>query len=205
MKIKCINQTGSSAGEISLNETVFGAEVSEGVIFENVMMQRASLRQGTAKTKERAEVRGGGRKPYKQKGTGNARQGSIRAPNYVGGGTVFGPRVRSYGYKLPKKARRKALISTLSQKQAQGQVTVFDSFELDKPSTKGGLKLLGDRFASYTLVVDHENIALEKSVRNIKRTKFCNVESVNVMDLLRFEHLLISKPALEALQERLAS
>lgn len=205
MKAKCIKQSGAATAEVALNQAVFGSEVSKGLLFENVIMQRASLRQGNAKTKERSEVSGGGRKPYKQKGTGSARQGSRRSPNHVGGGTIFGPRVRSYGYKLPKKARKKALISALSQKQAQNQVTVFEKFELDKPSTKEGIKFLGNRISSYTLVVDQENTLLEKSVRNIKKTKFCPVTGVNVLDLLRYEHLLISKAALKSLEERLMS
>lgn len=205
MKANVIKQNGKAAGQVELNASVFGAEVSEALLFENVIMQRANMRQGTAKTKERGEVRGGGRKPYKQKGTGNARQGSIRAPNHVGGGTIFGPRVRDYSYRLPKKMRSKALISALSQKQQDGQVTVFENFELDVPKTKDGLALLADLKTSYTLVVDIDNEVLAKSVRNIKRTKYLDISGINVLDLLRYNNLLISKKAIETLEERLAS
>lgn len=205
MKANLIKQNGTSAGQVDLNPSIFGAEISESLLFENVIMQRACMRQGTAKTKERSEVRGGGRKPYKQKGTGNARQGSLRAPNYVGGGTIFGPTPRSYAYRLPKKMRRKALISAFSQKQQNGQIFVFDSFSLEKPVTKEGVKFLGELKNGYTLVVDQKNEVLAKSIRNIKRTKYMDVDGINVLDLLRYQNLLISKSALEKVQERLAS
>ncbi|MCB1198685.1 MAG: 50S ribosomal protein L4 [Bdellovibrionota bacterium] len=205
MKANIIKQNGTSQGTVDLNKTVFGAEVSKALLFENVIMQRANMRQGTAKTKERSDVSGGGRKPYKQKGTGNARQGSTRAPNHVGGGTVFGPRVRDYSYKLPKKMRSKALISALSQKQAQGQIVVFEEFKLDTPKTKDGIAFLGDLRSTYTLVVDKNNANLAKSVRNIKRTKYIDVDGINVLDLLRYNNLLISTSALTSLEERLAS
>ena len=115
-KVKVLNQTGSEVGDIELNDAVFGIEPNEHVVFEAVIMQRASLRQGNHKVKNRSEVRGGGRKPWKQKGTGRARQGSIRSPQWRGGGVVFGPTPRSYSYKLPKKVRRLALKSALSSK-----------------------------------------------------------------------------------------
>jgi large subunit ribosomal protein L4 len=205
VKANLIKKDGKASGQIDVLDSVFGAEISEALLFENVVMQRACMRQGTAKTKERSEVNGGGKKPYRQKGTGNARQGSIRSPNYVGGGTVFGPSPRDFSYSLNKKMRRKALVSALSQKQRDGQVTVFEAFDYDQPKTKQGLSFLGDLAQGYTLVVDTDNEVLSKSVRNIKKTKYIDVAGINVLDLLRYKNLLISKAALEKVQERLSS
>src|SRR5574342_388105 len=132
-KVALLNQNGSQVGEIELNETVFGIEPNQHVLFEAIVMQRASLRQGTHKTKIRSEVRGGGRKPWKQKGTGRARQGSIRSPQWKGGGIVFGPTPRSYAYKLPKKVRRLAIKSALSSKVQDNDLIVLEALAFEAP------------------------------------------------------------------------
>ncbi|WP_375902704.1 50S ribosomal protein L4, partial [Streptomyces sp. NPDC056411] len=141
-KVTVYNQTGSQVGEIELAEAIFGIEPNEAVLFEAVMMQRASLRQGTHKVKTRSEVRGGGRKPWRQKGTGRARQGSIRSPQWRGGGTVFGPTPRSYAYKLPKKVRRLAIKSALATKVVENNIVVLEDLVLNAPKTKDMVAVL---------------------------------------------------------------
>lgn len=204
MKVTIHTQEGKSSGEVQLNEKIFGEKVSDALLFEAVQMQTMSRRSGTASTKSRSEVRGGGRKPYKQKGTGNARQGSTRASQFVGGGTLFGPKPRSHAYKIPKQQRRKALISALSQKAAEGSMAVFKEFKLDKPQTKQGLKFLGDFANGTTLVVDIKNENLFKSIRNIKKTKYLEASGLNVYDVLRYKTMLISQAALKQVEERLS-
>ena len=135
-KVTLFNQTGSQVGDIELNESIFGIEPNNHVLFEAIIMQRASLRQGTHKVKNRSEVAGGGRKPWKQKGTGRARQGSIRSPQWRGGGVVFGPTPRSYAYKLPKKVRRLAIKSALSAKALEENILVLESLSFEAPKTK---------------------------------------------------------------------
>ena len=135
-KVSVLSQTGASVGEIELNDAIFGIEPNEAVLFDAVIAQRASLRQGNHKVKNRSEVAGGGRKPWRQKGTGRARQGSIRSPQWRGGGIVFGPTPRSYSYKLPKKVRRLALKSALSAKVLEQNFVVLDALNLDAPKTK---------------------------------------------------------------------
>ena len=132
-KVALYNQAGEVVGDIALNESVFGIEPNKAVLFDAIVMQQSSLRQGTAKVKTRAEVRGGGRKPWRQKGTGRARQGSIRSPQWVGGGTVFGPVPRSYSYKLPKKVRRLAIKSALSTKIVEESLVVLEALAFDAP------------------------------------------------------------------------
>src|SRR3954465_3490938 len=142
-KVSLFNQSGSQVGEIELNESVFGIEPNQHVLFEAIVMQRASLRQGTHKTKVRSEVAGGGRKPWRQKGTGRARQGSIRSPQWRGGGIVFGPTPRSYSYKLPKKVRRLAIKSALSTKVLEEKMLVLESLAFDAPKTSDFKAVLG--------------------------------------------------------------
>lgn len=141
-KVSVLSQTGSSVGDIELNEAIFGIEPNEAVLFEAVVQQRASLRQGNHKVKNRSEVAGGGRKPWRQKGTGRARQGSIRSPQWRGGGVVFGPTPRSYAYKLPKKVRRLALLSGLSSKVREENLIVLDELKFDAPKTKEFVQVL---------------------------------------------------------------
>ncbi|EZP79110.1 50S ribosomal protein L4 [Parageobacillus genomosp. 1] len=205
-KVALYNQNGETIGEIELNDSVFGIEPNKYVLFEAVIMQRASLRQGTHKTKNRAEVSGGGRKPWRQKGTGRARQGSIRAPQWRGGGTVFGPVPRSYSYKLPKKVRRLAIKSALSSKVLENNIVVLDSLTLEAPKTKEMAKILNnlsvDRKALIVTDDVNENVAL--SARNIPGVTVVTANGINVLDVLNHDKLVITKAAVEKVEEVLA-
>ncbi|BDG34201.1 50S ribosomal protein L4 [Saccharococcus caldoxylosilyticus] len=205
-KVALYNQNGETIGEIELNDSVFGIEPNKYVLFEAVIMQRASLRQGTHKTKNRSEVSGGGRKPWRQKGTGRARQGSIRAPQWRGGGTVFGPVPRSYSYKLPKKVRRLAIKSALSSKVLENNIVVLDSLTLEAPKTKEMVKILNnlsvDRKALIVTDDVNENVAL--SARNIPGVTVVTANGINVLDVLNHDKLVITKAAVEKVEEVLA-
>jgi large subunit ribosomal protein L4 len=205
-KVALYNQNGATVGEIELNDSVFGIEPNKHVLFEAVIMQRASLRQGTHKTKNRAEVSGGGRKPWRQKGTGRARQGSIRSPQWRGGGTVFGPVPRSYSYKLPKKVRRLAIKSALSSKVLENNIVVLDSLVLEAPKTKEMVKILNnlsvDRKALIVTADVNENITL--SARNIPGVTVVTANGINVLDVLNHDKLVITKAAVEKVEEVLA-
>lgn len=205
-KVDLLNQSGAKVGEIELNDTVFGMEPNNHVLFEAVIMQRASLRQGTHKTKVRSEVSGGGRKPWRQKGTGRARQGSIRSPQWRGGGTVFGPVPRSYSYKLPKKVRRLAIKSALSSKVLESNILVLESLAFDAPKTKefkGVLNALSvDSKALIVTANLDENVAL--SARNIPGVTVLTADGVNVLDVLNHDKLIMTKAAVEKVEEVLA-
>jgi len=205
-KVALFNQDGTQAGDIQLNDTVFGIEPNNHVLFEAVVMQRASLRQGTHKTKIRSEVAGGGRKPWRQKGTGRARQGSIRSPQWRGGGTVFGPVPRSYSYKLPKKVRRLAIKSALSAKVLEENVLVLQSLAFDAPKTKDFKAVLGNlSVEKKALIVTadlDENVAL--SARNIPGVTVVTATGVTVLDVLSHEKLIMTKAAVEKVEEVLA-
>ncbi|MED3843203.1 50S ribosomal protein L4 [Geobacillus stearothermophilus] len=202
-KVALYNQNGQTVGEIELNDAVFGIEPNKHVLFEAVIMQRASMRQGTHKTKNRAEVSGGGRKPWRQKGTGRARQGSIRAPQWRGGGTVFGPVPRSYSYKLPKKVRRLAIKSALSSKVLENDIVVLDQLSLEAPKTKEMVKILNnlsvDRKA--LIVTDELNENVYLSARNIPGVKVVPANGINVLDVLNHDKLVITKAAVEKVEE----
>jgi large subunit ribosomal protein L4 len=205
-KVALFNQAGSQVGDVELNDSVFGIEPNNHVMFEAVVMQRASLRQGTHKTKIRSEVAGGGRKPWRQKGTGRARQGSIRSPQWRGGGTVFGPVPRSYSYKLPKKVRRLAIKSALSSKVVAEEILVLESLSFDAPKTKEFTNVLkGLSVDSKALVVTaglDENVAL--SARNIPGITVVSAEGINVLDVLNHDKLIMTKAAVEKVEEVLA-
>jgi large subunit ribosomal protein L4 len=205
-KVALYNQNGEKIGEIELSDSVFGIEPNKHVLFEAVIMQRASLRQGTHKTKNRAEVSGGGRKPWRQKGTGRARQGSIRAPQWRGGGTVFGPVPRSYSYKLPKKVRRLAIKSALSSKVLENEIIVLDNLALEAPKTKEMVKILNnlsvDRKALIVTDDVNENVVL--SARNIPGVTVVTANGINVLDVLNHDKLVITKAAVEKVEEVLA-
>lgn len=205
-KVALLNISGSQVGEIELNDAVFGIEPNKHVLHDAVVMQLASLRQGTHKVKGRSEVRGGGRKPWKQKGTGRARQGSIRAPQWVGGGTVFGPTPRSYAYKLPKKVRRLAIKSALSSKVIENEIIVLDALTLNGPKTKEFAAILNnlkaDRKALIVAPSYDENVAL--SARNIPGVKFVAADGINVLDVLGHDKLIITKEAVQKVEEVLA-
>lgn len=202
-KVALYNQSGSTVGEIELLDSVFGIEPNEHVLHEAVVMQQASLRQGTHDTKTRAEVRGGGRKPWRQKGTGRARQGSIRSPQWVGGGIVFGPTPRSYAYKLPKKVRRLALKSALSTKVKESELVVLENLQLEAPKTKemvGILKNLScDRKALIVTAGENDNVAL--SARNIPNVSVLKATEVNVVDLLKHDKVVFTKDAVAKVEE----
>ncbi|BDH63661.1 50S ribosomal protein L4 [Ureibacillus massiliensis 4400831 = CIP 108448 = CCUG 49529] len=202
-KVSVLSQTGASVGEIELNDSVFGIEPNEAVLFDAVIAQRASLRQGNHKVKNRSEVAGGGRKPWRQKGTGRARQGSIRSPQWRGGGTVFGPTPRSYSYKLPKKVRRLALKSALSAKVVEQNLLVLDALQLDAPKTKDFKAILGnlnlDKKALFVTAELDENVAL--SARNIPGVTVLTANGINVLDLLGHDKVVFTKAAVEKVEE----
>lgn len=202
-KVNVLSQTGSSVGEIELNDAIFGIEPNQSVLFDAVIAQRASLRQGTHKVKNRSEVSGGGRKPWRQKGTGRARQGSIRSPQWRGGGTVFGPTPRSYSYKLPKKVRRLALKSALSTKVAETNFLVLDALKLDAPKTKDFVKVLSDlSIESKALFVTadlDENVAL--SARNIQGVTVLTAAGINVLDLVGHDKVVFTQAAVQKVEE----
>ncbi|WP_152657753.1 50S ribosomal protein L4 [Oceanobacillus sp. CFH 90083] len=205
-KVALLKQDGSNVGEIELNDAVFGIEPNTHVLHEAVVMQRASLRQGTHAVKNRSEVRGGGRKPWRQKGTGRARQGSIRSPQWVGGGTVFGPTPRSYSYKLPKKVRRLALKSALSSKVKEEGLFVLEAITIDAPKTKEIVNILnGLKVEEKALIVLSENDeTVARSANNLQNVKVLTVEGLNVLDLLTHDKLIITKDAAEKAGEVLA-
>jgi len=198
-KVALFKQDGSQTGDIELNEAVFGIEPNTHVLHEAVVMQRASLRQGTHKVKNRSEVRGGGRKPWRQKGTGRARQGSIRSPQWVGGGVVFGPTPRSYSYKLPKKVRRLALKSALSSKVANDNVVVLEQLAFEAPKTKQFVDMLNNlKVDTKALIVTTEkDDNVIRSANNLQEVKVLTVEEVNVLDLLAHDKLILTKDAAE--------
>lgn len=202
-KVALYNVSGSQVGEVELSDSVFGIEPHVHVLNEAVLMQRASLRLGTHKVKGRSEVRGGGRKPWKQKGTGRARQGSIRAPQWKGGGVVFGPTPRSYSYKLPKKVRRLAIKSALSSKVIGNEIIVLDQLQLAQPKTKDFAAILSnlkvDRKALVVTAGYEENVAL--SARNIPGIKFVVAEGINVLDVMVYDKLIITKDAVQKVEE----
>ncbi|ALS75459.1 MULTISPECIES: 50S ribosomal protein L4 [Planococcus] len=202
-KVALLNQTGSQVGDIELNDLVFGIEPNESVLFDAVVAQRASLRQGNHKVKNRSEVAGGGRKPWKQKGTGRARQGSIRSPQWRGGGVVFGPTPRSYSYKLPKKVRRLALRSALSSAVANENLMVLEGLAFDAPKTKEFTKLVTDlsvgKKALFVTADLDENVAL--SARNIKGMTVVPANGINVLDLLGHDKVVMTKGAVEKIEE----
>jgi large subunit ribosomal protein L4 len=198
------NQSREKVSQVELSDTVFGAEVKEYLFWEVVRNQLASRRAGTHKTKTRTEVRGGGRKPFRQKGTGRARQGSTRSPLMVGGGVAHGPRPRDYSYTVPKKVRRQALRCALSLRAQEERLTILEQIDLPDIKTKA-MKELFERFEmNAALVVDlDDNKHLQLSVRNMKSFQVLPPIGVNVYDLLRFEHLVLTRRAAEALEERL--
>ena len=205
-KVNVLSQTGSSVGEIELNDAVFAIEPNNQAIFDMVLLQRASLRQGTHKVKGRSEVRGGGKKPWRQKGTGRARQGSTRAPQWVGGGTVFGPTPRSYKFKLNRKVRRLALRSALSQKLIDNEFTALNDLAFDSVKTKN-MKEVMTAFNTprkALVVVDELNDNVALSARNLPNVKLIDAKHVNVYDILDSTNLFMTEAAIKAVEEVLA-
>ena len=207
LKIAVYNQEGTQVKELELNSSIFGIEPNNQAIFDMVLLQRASWRQGTHKVKNRTEVKGGGKKPWRQKGTGRARQGSIRAPQWRGGGIVFGPNTnRNYKIKLNRKVRQLALKSALSQKVIDSELTVLDNLALNAPKTKDMVKILANLDANRkTLIVMDEvceNVAL--SARNIPGVKVIESTGLNVYDILDCTKLVMTEKAIAKVEEVLA-
>jgi large subunit ribosomal protein L4 len=202
MNYNVVDKNMKKVGSVDLPDDIFGAPVKEKVLWEQVKAQLASRRRGTHKTKKRGEVRGGGIKPFKQKGTGLARQGSIRAPQFVGGGRVFGPVPRDYSYRLPKSARKTALKMVLSLRMKEQAIVVLDSFAVETPKTKEVLAFLEKLGTNSALLVDAKNVGLAKSTRNLRDTKFLAAEAINVYDVLDYDKLVLTKAALEAVVKR---
>jgi len=206
--VALLNQTGAKIKDLKLAEAVFGIEPNQQVLYDVINAQRAALRQGTADTKERSEVSGGGRKPYRQKGTGRARQGSIRAAQWVGGGTVFGPTPRDYSVKVNRKVRRLGLRSVLSAKVLRNELTVVDKIELQDAKTKLFAKVLDDLKVSEkkTLVVVgsvDEKIALAS--RNIKNAYLTTADHASVLDIASYKNLVLTLDAVKYFEEGLAN
>ena len=192
--------------EIELSEAVFGAEVNEAVLYDVVRMQMASKRLGTASTKRRQEVRGGGKKPWRQKGTGRARAGTTRSPLWRGGGIVFGPLPRSYAYKVPKKVKKLALVSALSMKVKEGRLLILKDFPMGEIKTKKFKEII-DRFGlkKVLIVVDKTDTVLEKSSRNVQGIKLIRSEGINVYDLLNYDHVILFEPSVKIIEGALLS
>ncbi|HOO89960.1 MAG TPA: 50S ribosomal protein L4 [Syntrophales bacterium] len=192
--------------ELELSDLVFGADVNEHILYEVVKMQLASRRAGGASTKGRSEVRGGGKKPWRQKGTGRARSGTSRSPVWRGGGIVFGPKPRDFSYKIPKKVRKAALKSALSMKVKEDRVIILRDFPMDEIKTKKFKEVL-DRFelGKTLFVLDEKNTILEKSSKNIKDVKMLRSEGINVYDLLKYDDLVLLEPSVKKIEGVLLS
>ncbi len=203
-KVQVLDTSGKKVSEMTVPKEIFAYPVKEHLLYEAVVNYRANQRRGTASTKTRSEVRGGGRKPWRQKGTGRARAGSIRSPLWRSGGVTFGPKPRSYYYSLPKKARRNALKSALSMKLAENQLLILKALELKEPKTKEGAKLLKSLKLDSALIVDHhKNKNLFLSFRNLPKAKAVDCNSVNVYDVLNHKWLVFTQTAFESLMEKL--
>jgi large subunit ribosomal protein L4 len=187
--------------EVDLNDAVFGAEINEAVIYDIVKMQLASRRSGTASTKTRSDVSGGGKKPWRQKGTGRARSGTSRSPVWRGGGIVFGPHPRDYSFSVPKKVRKKALISALSMKFKENKMVILKDFPMEKISTRT-FKSVVDLFSlkKALFVLADNNEVLLKSSRNLKNVKMVRSEGINVYDILNHEHLILLEPSIKKIE-----
>ena len=189
-----------------LKEQIFGIKTRPHLLHQTVVMQLNNRRSGTAATKSKGFVRGGGKKPWRQKGTGRARAGSIRSPIWVGGGTIFGPQPRDYSFRMPRKARKEALLSALSLKNRDGKIIVVDKLELEEAKTKLMVKALAElKVTSALIVISQPDATIERSSRNIPAVKVLRVEGLNVYDLVRYEHLILTEGALKLMEERLAA
>jgi large subunit ribosomal protein L4 len=203
-KVQILDQTGKKTKEINAPEDVLSYPVKEHLIYEAVVNYRANQRRGSASTKTRAEIRGGGRKPWRQKGTGRARAGSTRSPLWRSGGITFGPKPRDYSYKMPRKAKRNALKSALAMKFAEKQILVLDSLKFKEPKTKEGMIFLKKLKIESALVIDNqENRNLFLSLRNIPKVKAVDSNQINIYDVLNHKSLVFTQKAFESLMERL--
>ena len=200
--VSVYNIEGKEVGSIELNDAVFGVEVNEHLVHMAVVNQLANNRQGTQSAKTRSEVSGGGKKPWRQKGTGHARQGSTRAPQWTGGGTVFAPKPRDYSFKMNRKEKRAALFSALSSKVADNKIVVVDEFKLDEIKTKKFVEVMNNLKVNKALVVveeDNKNVVL--SGRNIPTVKVEANNEINTYDVVKYDTLVVTKAAVEKIQE----
>ena len=202
--LKVMDQNGKDSGEVTLNDKVFGIEPNESVVFEAIIRQRAGKRQGTSKVKNRSAVRGGGKKPWRQKGTGRARQGSIRAPQWRGGGTVFGPTPRSYAYTMPRKQRRLAIKSVLSQKLIDKDLIVLDKLTMSAPKTKELVSMLSSLNADGKVLIVSDDNNVQLSARNLTKVKVVPVNGLNVEDAVNYGKLILDQDAVKKIEEVLA-
>ena len=200
--VSVYNIEGKEVGSIELNDAVFGVEVNEHLVHMAVVNQLANNRQGTQSAKTRSEVSGGGRKPWRQKGTGHARQGSTRSPQWTGGGVVFAPKPRDYSFKMNKKEKRIALLSALSSKVADNKIVVLDAFNLDEVKTKKFAEVMSNLKVDKALVViEGENKNVVLSGRNIPTVKVSATNEINTYDVLKYETLVVTKATVEKLEE----
>lgn len=201
-KVDVYNMSGAVVGDIELSENIFGAPINKDTLHRVVINILANKRQGTQSTKTKSEVRGGGRKPWKQKGTGRARQGSIRSAQWIKGGIVLGPKPRSYRYTLPKQMRRVALKSALSAKLADNSIKVLDILALEEIKTKKMIEILGNLKVENTLlVIAEKDEKITRSARNIEGVKTAYVNTINVYDILKYENFVITKDAIKQVEE----
>ncbi|MGN0375400.1 MAG: 50S ribosomal protein L4 [Butyrivibrio sp.] len=201
-KVSVYNIEGKVVGDIELNDAVFGVEVNEHLVHMAVVSQLANKRQGTQSAKTRAEVSGGGRKPWRQKGTGHARQGSTRAPQWTGGGVVFAPKPRDYSFKMNKKEKNLALKSALSSRVAEDKIIVLDSIKFEEIKTKNMVAVLDNLKVNKALVVlndNDKNVVL--SARNIPNVKTASTNTINVYDILKYDKLIVTKDAVATIEE----
>ena len=191
----------NKVSQIELSDAVFGVQANPDVVYEVVRMQMASRRRGTASTKERGDIRGGGKKPWRQKGTGRARAGTTRSPLWRGGGTVFGPRPKEYAYKVPRKVRKAAIISALSMKFSEDRIVILKEFPLEEIKTRK-FKEVVDRFGLHNtlFILDKPNQILEKSSKNLSDVKMIKSEGINVYDLLRHDHVVLLEPSVRMIE-----
>lgn len=202
-KVNVYNMLGELVEEIELSENVFGVEINQHVVYEVVKNQLANKRQGTQSAKTRAEVKGGGRKPWRQKGTGRARQGSINAPHWTGGGVTFAPKPRDYSYKVPKKVKRLAMKSALTSKVQSNEIIVVDELKFDAPKTKEMVNLLNKLNADKKalIVMDTKDANVIKSAKNIPNVQTTLVNTLNVYDILKYNSFIITKDAVRKVEE----
>ena len=201
-KVSVYNMEGKEVETMELDDAVFGVEVNEHLVHMAVVQQLANNRQGTQKAKTRSEVRGGGRKPWRQKGTGHARQGSTRAPQWTGGGVVFAPTPRDYSFKLNKKEKRAALKSALSSRVAENKFVVVDELKFDAIKTKDFAKVMSNLGVEKALVVINDNDTnIVMSAKNIPTVKTASISTINVYDILKYNTVVVTKDAVNTIQE----
>jgi len=207
MKVPMYSQLGDKLQEIEVSDSVFGVESSQSLVHTAVVRHLANGRQGSSDSKTRGEVSGGGRKPWRQKGTGRARAGSSRSPIWRGGGVAFGPHPRGYGLGLPKRARRQALLAAVSAKAKDGMITVFDQLAMEKPSTKQFAQVVTAVAGGGTalVVIAAPDKMIQLSARNLSTVRVIVARNLNVYDVVKHEHLVLTKDALASLEEVLAS